>query len=330
MPARSTLAVPSGSTSSPSGTSPLSGYSSFASKNITGSGSRIAAANNPFTSAGVDGATTFKPGTAMAQFSTACECCAPKRRPPPLAVRTTSGSEIWPPRHVARLRHLVGRNVPAHGEEIGEHDLGDRPQTGHRRTHRGAEDRHLRDRRVAHARRTEAFEQADGGFEHAARAADVLAEEHDVLVAFHLLRDRRPRPLRDTSVPPCRGPVGPDVGVDLVEPPAAVRSSLLRSHDRSRSCAAASMPSSAAASTPSREQAARDTAGIGSRSSHFGDLVVGPVVRRIGARVAAVAIGQRLDQRRARHRGARVRRPSAPRDSTRRRRCRRSRSASRP
>jgi len=46
--------------------------------------------------AAFDGATTLMPGMAIAQFSTLCECCAPKREPAPLAVRITSGSAIWP------------------------------------------------------------------------------------------------------------------------------------------------------------------------------------------------------------------------------------------
>ena len=32
----------------------------------------------------------------MHQFSTLCECCAPKREPAPLPVRTTSGHLSWP------------------------------------------------------------------------------------------------------------------------------------------------------------------------------------------------------------------------------------------
>ena len=55
------------------------------------------AAISPTTSAGVAGATIFRPGTVSAQFSTACECCAPNPRPPPLAVRITSGTVTWPP-----------------------------------------------------------------------------------------------------------------------------------------------------------------------------------------------------------------------------------------
>ena len=51
----------------------------------------------PTTSAGVAGAAIFRPGTVSAQFSTAWECCAPKPRPPPFAVRTTSGTVTWPP-----------------------------------------------------------------------------------------------------------------------------------------------------------------------------------------------------------------------------------------
>jgi hypothetical protein len=90
------LAVPSLSTSSPSGTSAFTANSALCSQKMTGSGSRIAAAISPTTSAGVDGATTLRPGIAIAQFSTLWLCCAPNRRPPPLAVRSTSGSDTCP------------------------------------------------------------------------------------------------------------------------------------------------------------------------------------------------------------------------------------------
>src|SRR5207302_2307437 len=95
-PVRSTLAFPRGSTCSPSGTSPLFASRLLCSKNSTGSGSRIAAASRPLASAGLDGATTLMPGIAIAQVSTLCECCAPKREPAPFAVRMTSGSVICP------------------------------------------------------------------------------------------------------------------------------------------------------------------------------------------------------------------------------------------
>ena len=55
-----------------------------------------AAAISPMTSRGLDGATTLRPGIIMHQFSTLCECCAPKRAPPPLPVRTTSGTFTCP------------------------------------------------------------------------------------------------------------------------------------------------------------------------------------------------------------------------------------------
>ena len=50
--------------------------------------------------------------------------------------------------HVARLGDLVDDHVPADGEEVREHDLGDRAHAGHRRAHRRPEDRLLGDRRV--------------------------------------------------------------------------------------------------------------------------------------------------------------------------------------
>ena len=53
-------------------------------------------AKSPMTSRGDDGATTFRPGIIMHQFSTLCECCAPKREPAPLPVRMTSGHLTWP------------------------------------------------------------------------------------------------------------------------------------------------------------------------------------------------------------------------------------------
>jgi hypothetical protein len=77
-------------------------------KETTGSSLRIADAIRPTTSAGVDGAAIFKPGTVKTQFSTAWECCAPNPRPPPLAVRITSGT-VTCPRHIAHLGNLVGQ-----------------------------------------------------------------------------------------------------------------------------------------------------------------------------------------------------------------------------
>ena len=144
---------------------------------------------SPTTSAGVDGATTLSPGIAMAQFSTLWLCCAPKRRPAPLAVRMHERERDLAVGHVARLGDLVGDHVPGDREEVAEHQLGDRTQTGHRRAHRGPDDRLLADRRVADPRRTELVEQALGQLEDAARRPDVLTDQDDARVAPHLLGD---------------------------------------------------------------------------------------------------------------------------------------------
>ena len=77
--------------------SPLDANRPLCSKKTTGSSLRIAAAISPTTSAGVLGATILTPGTVSTQFSTACECCAPKPSPPPFAVRITSGTATCPP-----------------------------------------------------------------------------------------------------------------------------------------------------------------------------------------------------------------------------------------
>ena len=58
---------------------------------------------------------------------------------------------------------------------------------GHRRADAHADDRVLGDRRVAHAPLAELLEQALGDLEGAAEHADVLAHQHDALVAAQLL-----------------------------------------------------------------------------------------------------------------------------------------------
>jgi hypothetical protein len=87
------------------------------------------------------------------------------------------------------LGKLVGDVIEADRNEVGEHDLGDRLQAGHGRAHGGAEDRLLGNRRVAHPLRTELLVEPDRGLEHAAGLGHVLAEEHDVRIALHLLGD---------------------------------------------------------------------------------------------------------------------------------------------
>ena len=64
---------------------------------MTGSSSRIAAVSSALASAGVAGATTFRPGTCAYQTSMFCEWVAASCCPPPPGVRITMGTETWPP-----------------------------------------------------------------------------------------------------------------------------------------------------------------------------------------------------------------------------------------
>ncbi len=189
-PAARCAPCPSVSTTSPSGTSPLIANSALCSQKMTGSGSRTAAAMSPTTSAGVDGATTLSPGMAIAQFSTLWLCCAPNRRPGPVGGPEHERDRHLAVGHVARLGDLVDDHVPGHREEVGEHQLGDRAQAGHRRAHRRADDRLLADRRVADAIGPELVEQALGQLEHAAGGARRPRRSSTTRrVAAHLLGD---------------------------------------------------------------------------------------------------------------------------------------------
>ena len=93
---RRTSAAPEGTWSPGGGGSPLVASSDLCSNTGTGSSLRMAAAISPTMSDRVEGAAILRPGTAKARFSTAWECWAPKPRPPPLAVRTTSRTMTCP------------------------------------------------------------------------------------------------------------------------------------------------------------------------------------------------------------------------------------------
>ena len=71
---------------------------------MTGFSSRIAAFNNPFASAGVDGATIFRPVIPISQETGICEWIAPKRPPAPTTERITSGQPCFSP---LRNQYLV-------------------------------------------------------------------------------------------------------------------------------------------------------------------------------------------------------------------------------
>ena len=156
---------------------------------MTGSGSRTAAAISPITSIGDDGATTLTPGIIIVQFSIDWRVLRAETHAAAVAGSDHERAGQLTVRHVAKLRHFVGDVVEADGEEVGEHDLGDRPQTRHRRAHRRAQNRLLGNRRVAHPQRPELLVKPDRRLEDAARLRDVLAKEDDAIVALHLLRD---------------------------------------------------------------------------------------------------------------------------------------------
>ncbi len=72
----------------------------------TGSGSASAAGNIHRASSIVAGVSTLIPGMCAYHPSRLCECCAANWRPPPVAMRTTSGTLNCPPdmcRNVAAL-----------------------------------------------------------------------------------------------------------------------------------------------------------------------------------------------------------------------------------
>jgi hypothetical protein len=86
-------ALPIGTTVSPSGTSALkSRYVFLCSKNMTGSGSRIAALSRPLASAGVPGATTLRPTVEVKYASLDCEWYSAPCTPPPYGMRMTIGA----------------------------------------------------------------------------------------------------------------------------------------------------------------------------------------------------------------------------------------------
>ena len=120
-------------------------------------------------------------------------------------------------------------------DEVRELDLGDRPQPVDRGTDRRPDDHRLGERRVDHAVVAELRPQAVGREEDASLLADVLAQDHDRLVAAHLLghpvADRLDeRPDRHQPCPPARRPVprrrrlaGPVLAVDPVRRALRVR-----------------------------------------------------------------------------------------------------------
>src|SRR3954467_7291966 len=203
VPSRTTAASPM-VPSSPS-TSPLSAYRRLCSRKSTGLSSRIAALSSPLASAGVDGQTIFSPGTPCNQLIGTWEWMAPKRPPPPMAERTTSGTlacsleryqylAAW----LTRLSMVSGRKSPnmisitgrrpamalpyaAPARASSESGGSNTPRGGGGGVGGGGPGRGLG--RVLPAR-------PPGGRDPPARHGDVLAEEDDRVVVLELLVER--------------------------------------------------------------------------------------------------------------------------------------------
>ena len=153
---------------------------------------------------GVEGMTTFRPGTWLGHAWSDCECCAADRRVAPIVARTTSGHLPLAARHVVDLRRLVDHLIHHQRQEVAEHDVDDRAHAGHRRTDGQAGKPGLGDRRVDHALRAELLHQPLHHLEGGARFGDVLAEQHDARIAAHFFGQRLADRLAEADLPkPC-------------------------------------------------------------------------------------------------------------------------------
>ena len=118
--------------------------------------------------------------------------------------------------HVPEFRSLIVDLVEADAEEIREHQLGDRAQTGDRGAGGGAHDRRLGDRRVDDPALAEFAEEPLRHAEHpaigvalalrAGTAGDVLADHDDARVAAHFLSERLVERLADRFLRHCALP----------------------------------------------------------------------------------------------------------------------------
>ena len=104
-------------------------------------------------------------------------------------MRTTSGDGELAARHVAERRRVVHDLVEGQQAEVDRHDLDDRPHAAERGADAGADERGLRERRVADALGPELLEQPVAHREGATVAADVLAHQEDARIARRAPRE---------------------------------------------------------------------------------------------------------------------------------------------
>ena len=163
LPARFTAPCRAGTTKSPSGTSPWVKPRRPCSNTSTGLSSRMAALSRPFMSAGARRNGDLQPG--RRQELRVDHLGMLRRRRAHGAVDAAEGERQarLAAGHVAQLGGLVADLIPAAIEEAGELDLDHRPHARHRGADAGAGEAGLRDRRVAHARRSESVDQSARG-----------------------------------------------------------------------------------------------------------------------------------------------------------------------
>ena len=85
-------------------------------------------------------------------------------------------------RHVAERRGVVDDLIEREQAEVDRHHLDDRPHAAERRADAGADERRLRERRVADALGAELVEQPLADRVRAAVAPDVLAHQEDARI----------------------------------------------------------------------------------------------------------------------------------------------------
>ena len=143
----------------------------------TGSSSRIAAFSRPLASAGVAGATTFRPGTLANQPSKDCECWAVSWLPAPFGRADDHRAADLAAEHRADLGRVVDDLVHRDQDEVEGHDLDDRALPAIAAPTARADEALLADRRVAHAVGAELVQQAGGDLVGAVEDADLLAHQ---------------------------------------------------------------------------------------------------------------------------------------------------------
>ena len=92
--------------------------------------------------------------------------------------------------HVVDLGRLVSDLVQREKEEVAEHDVDDRPHSGHRRAEPDAGEAGLGNWRVHHPLGPKLIDQAAQNLERRAGLRHVFAHDKDARIAAHLFRER--------------------------------------------------------------------------------------------------------------------------------------------